>query len=54
VDFYTERFRTIFKDASDTVSAAGDQVAGAGSRLADWLRKDQATKGDPDGSGGEN
>jgi hypothetical protein len=38
VDFYTERFRGIFKDASETVSAAGDQVASAGTRLADWLR----------------
>jgi hypothetical protein len=38
VDFYTERFRTIFKDASETVSSAGDQVATAGSRLAEWLR----------------
>ena len=38
VDFYTERFRTIFKDASQTVASAGDQVATAGTRLADWLR----------------
>ena len=38
VDFYTERFRTIFKDASDTVASAGDQVASAGTRLAEWLR----------------
>ena len=38
VDFYTERFRKIFRDASETVSAAGDQVASAGTRLAEWLR----------------
>ena len=38
VDFYTERFRRIFRDASDTVSSAGEQVASAGGRLADWLR----------------
>ncbi len=38
VDFYVERFRTIFSDASHTVSSAGDQVAGAGGRLAEWLR----------------
>jgi Zn-dependent protease with chaperone function len=38
VDFYVERFRRIFKDASDTVASAGDQVATAGTRLADWLR----------------
>jgi hypothetical protein len=40
VDFYTERFRKIFRDASETVSSAGDQVASAGTRLADWLRGD--------------
>lgn len=45
VDFYVERFRTIFKDASDTVAAAGDQVASAGGRLADWLRKTEGDKG---------
>ncbi|MDQ4081952.1 MAG: hypothetical protein M3123_03575, partial [Actinomycetota bacterium] len=38
VDFYTERFRTIFRDASETVSSAGEQVASAGTRLADWLK----------------
>jgi Zn-dependent protease with chaperone function len=38
VDFYVERFRRIFRDASDTVTSAGDQVASAGGRLADWLR----------------
>jgi hypothetical protein len=38
VDFYVERFRKIFKDASDTVASAGEQVASAGGRLADWLR----------------
>ena len=44
VDFYTERFRTIFKDASSTVASAGDQVASAGTRLADWLRGPEAEK----------
>ena len=38
VDFYTERFRKIFKDATEIVSSAGDQVASAGGRLAEWLR----------------
>ena len=42
VDFYTERFRRIFKDAGDTVSSAGEQVATAGTRLADWLRGGEA------------
>jgi Zn-dependent protease with chaperone function len=51
VDFYTERFRTIFKDASEQVASAGDQMASAGSRLADWLRKDQPATGEPDESG---
>jgi len=38
VDFYVDRFRRIFQDASDTVASAGDQVATAGGRLAEWLR----------------
>ena len=48
VDFYVERFRTIFSEASDTVTSAGDQVAGAGGRLAEWLRgtgTDTGTRG---------
>lgn len=38
VDFYVERFRRIFQEASDQVSSAGDQVATAGERLGEWLR----------------
>jgi len=41
VDFYTERFRKIFREASGTVASAGDQVASAGTRLAEWLRGGQ-------------
>jgi len=44
VDFYTERFRTIFRDASESVASAGDQVASAGTRLADWLRGPEVQK----------
>ncbi|MFL5847305.1 MAG: peptidase M48, partial [Solirubrobacteraceae bacterium] len=39
VDFYTERFRGFFRDAGATVSKAGDQLADARDKLADWLRQ---------------
>jgi Zn-dependent protease with chaperone function len=39
VQFYAERFRTIFRDA-------GDGAAGAGERLADWLRGGGKPKAD--------
>src|SRR3954452_1357864 len=38
VEFYTERFRGFFRDAGATVSKAGDQLADARDKLADWLR----------------
>jgi Zn-dependent protease with chaperone function len=38
VAFYTERFRGFFRDAGATVSKAGDQLADASGRLADWVR----------------
>jgi len=38
VEFYTERFRGFFRDAGATVSKAGDQLADATGRVADWLR----------------
>jgi Zn-dependent protease with chaperone function len=38
VAFYTERFRGFFRDAGATVTKAGDQLADASGRLADWVR----------------
>jgi Zn-dependent protease with chaperone function len=37
-EFYLERFRGFFRDAGQTLSKAGDQLADASGRLADWLR----------------
>jgi Zn-dependent protease with chaperone function len=38
VEFYAERFRTIFREAGAGVEKAGDRVAGAAEKLSDWLR----------------
>jgi Zn-dependent protease with chaperone function len=40
---YAERFRTIFRDAGESISDAGQQ-------LTDWLRRDGTDDGDGDGS----
>lgn len=37
-EFYAERFRGFFKDASVTVDKAGDKVGDAAEKLGDWLR----------------
>jgi Zn-dependent protease with chaperone function len=37
-EFYSERFRAIFRDAGAGVEKAGDKVADAADRLTDWLR----------------
>jgi Zn-dependent protease with chaperone function len=36
--YYTERFRSIFGDARESVSKAGDQLADVRDKLSDWLR----------------
>jgi hypothetical protein len=38
MDFYAERFRTLFKDIGDNVTKLGNQVGGAAEQVADWLR----------------
>jgi len=37
-DFYSERFRAIFREAGAGVAQAGDKVAGAAEKVADWLK----------------
>ena len=37
-DFYSERFRAIFRDAGAGVEKAGDKAADAAARVSDWLR----------------
>jgi Zn-dependent protease with chaperone function len=48
VQFYAERFRTIFRDAGDNLAKAGSQIGGVADQLADWIR----TRGGPGGFGG--
>jgi Zn-dependent protease with chaperone function len=38
VDYYTERFRRVFREAGGTVGRAGGPVTEAGERLGDWIR----------------
>ena len=38
VDYYTERFRKIFKEAGAGVVQAGDKMADAAEKLAEWLK----------------
>ncbi len=47
VEFYAERFRTIFREIGDNLTKAGSQVGGMAEQLADWLRNRNA--GPPDG-----
>ncbi len=37
-DFYSERFRAIFRDAGAGIEKAGDKAADAAARVSDWLR----------------
>jgi hypothetical protein len=37
-DHYSERFKAIFADAGAGVAQAGEKVAGAAERMADWLK----------------
>ena len=39
VEFYAERFRTIFREIGDNLTKAGSQVGGMAEQLADWLRQ---------------
>ena len=39
VEFYAERFRAIFNEMGENISALGSQVGGVADQVADWLRK---------------
>ena len=39
VEFYAERFRTIFREVGDNLTKAGSQIGGMAEQLADWLRQ---------------
>ena len=38
MEFYAERFRTMFKDIGDNVTKLGNQVGGVAEQVADWIR----------------
>jgi Zn-dependent protease with chaperone function len=45
MDFYAERFRTIFRDIGENITSLGSQAAGMAEQVADWLR----SRGGPSG-----
>jgi Zn-dependent protease with chaperone function len=50
MEFYAERFRTIFREAGDNLANLGTQVGGMAEQVAEWLRN-RSGPGGP-GSGG--
>jgi Zn-dependent protease with chaperone function len=38
MEFYAERFRTIFREAGDNLATIGSQVGGMAEQVADWIR----------------
>jgi len=42
VEFYAERFRSIFREIGENLNKAGAQVGGVAEQLADWLRNRNA------------
>jgi len=44
MEFYAERFRTIFREAGDNVTGLGSQVGGLAEQLGDWIK---ARRGGP-------
>jgi Zn-dependent protease with chaperone function len=49
MEFYAERFRTIFREAGENIAGIGSQVGGMAEQVADWLRSRGGGSG---GSGG--
>jgi Zn-dependent protease with chaperone function len=55
VEFYAERFRTIFREAGDNLTKAGTQIGGMAEQLAGWVRGrgGGAGNGPPDAGSGD-
>jgi hypothetical protein len=52
VNFYAERFRTIFRETGENIAKAGSQLGGVADQLADWIRaRGGPGGGDAGGSG---
>ena len=39
MEFYAERFRTMFREAGDNLTNFGGQMGGMAEQVADWLRQ---------------
>lgn len=39
MEFYAERFRTVFREAGDNITNLGSQMGGMAEQVADWVRK---------------
>jgi Zn-dependent protease with chaperone function len=52
VNFYAERFRSMFRDIGDNMTKFGNQMGGAAEQLADWIRNRGGGAGGP-GEDGE-
>ncbi len=52
MDFYAERFRTIFREAGDNLTNLGSQVGGMAEQIAEWLRNRSGGPGGTSGPGG--
>jgi Zn-dependent protease with chaperone function len=53
MDFYAERFRTIFREAGENIASLGSQVGGVAEQVADWLRSRGGGSGGSGGSDAE-
>ena len=48
VEFYAERFREIFREMGENITALGSQVSGVAEQMADWIRSRQGGPRDGD------
>jgi Zn-dependent protease with chaperone function len=53
MEFYAERFRTMFSEVGDNVTNLGSQVGGMAEQAADWLRKHGGGRGSGGSDAGE-
>jgi len=49
MEFYAERFRTIFREPGDNITNLGSQMGGMAEQVADWVRKRGGGSGGEDG-----
>jgi Zn-dependent protease with chaperone function len=48
MEFYAERFRTLFREIGENVTTLGSQVGGVAEQVADWLRSRGSGRGGDD------